>query len=104
MNSSSARHFHEAVVAIPGVMKAGNGFHNVVRIHVADQVLERSEGETGLIGLARVFHYVVRMRAGQIVVAAPDAVSGDVYVVAPAARRVEIQRLRSLSHGAALSS
>ena len=74
-------------------MKAGIGFHNVVRIHVADQVLERSEGETGLIGLARVFHYVVSMRAGQVVVTAPDSVSGDVYVVAAAARRVKIEGL-----------
>lgn len=78
------RHFHQAVEAVPRVVEAGNGFHDVVRVHVADQILEGAERESGLVGLAGVFHYVVRVCAGQIVVAAPDAVAGDVDVVAAA--------------------
>lgn len=78
------RHFHQAVEAVPGVVESGNGFHDVVRIHVADQVLEGAECKSGLVRLAGVFHHVVGMRACQVIVAAPDAVAGNVDVVAAA--------------------
>ena len=75
------------------MVESGNGFHDVVRIHVADQVLEGSECKSGLVRLAGVFHHVVGMRACQVIVAAPDAVAGNVDVVAAAACRIEVEGL-----------
>lgn len=58
------RHFHQAVEAVPGMMEARYGFHDVVRVHVTDQILEGAKGKSRLVGLAGVFHHVVGVRAG----------------------------------------
>ena len=87
------RHFHQAVEAVPGMMEARYGFHDVVRIHVTNQILEGPKGKSCLVGLAGVFHHVVGVRAGQVVVTAPDAITGDVNVVASSPGRVEVEGL-----------
>ena len=66
---------------------------DVLRVHVAQELLEGAEGAGGLIRLARMFRHVKRVCAFNAVVAAPEAGTGDFQVLAASTGGVQVQRL-----------
>ena len=92
--------FFQSVKASAGMVEERNGFMDVLRIHIAQKLLEGAEGAGGFISLAWVFRHVKRMGAFNAVVAAPETGTGDFQVFAAAPGGVQVQRLAegSLQH------
>ena len=87
------RRFHQAVEPLAGVVEKGNGFMDVLRIHVAQKLLKGPEGFGGFIGLARVFRHIARVGIFDAVVAAPVSRPVEFQVFAPSAGGIQVQRL-----------
>ena len=70
-----------------------NGFMDVLRIHVTQELLESAESAGCFVSLAGMVRHVERVGVFYAVVAAPEAGTGNFQIFAAAPRGVQVQRL-----------